>query len=581
MAQEQEDGHVKTSSPAPTSEPAVSADMPPPFHSSPDSFPIPHAPSSADLLSPSFPDNIRHASGPDTERLIFGGNRDSSAASPAPPHLSPLRSVRMSPHLPQVVNTAPIPSPSVLHRAQLVEDPQKHHLRHKFPRAQSSQLQSHHVDHLPPDQYSVPSARSAHINGTDHMSRSPSQASSPAVESVKLISSGTGTPDLVNQSYGHDGAYALRPALRPYPSVTSQSNEPSPPIPQSPRNVDINNMQAMRRFLLDRFGTYEFADYVLDFASNKTFPAHSLLLARSPGMQGMMHRARKDDNSQYWRLSIQPDAYFKHSDAFIDALRFLYCGELLDISRPLQAISPSEASSHDPQQEYPARMTYVLSYIAAGLTLDVSDIHMHGVHIAERMLRWDTLEILLDFTWKGPFTHTMAIQHLIRTALDFIIINFPYHFTLDTRMSNLHLQQSTPTPVILSEPRKIGHHRLKSIRFGDTPASHEVSLATSILSTILLVMPSEILCTIFRSVALKDKLGSDTVLHHMSTIVAEREQRRMDALRSYFPPGALTDRAYTTPPRLSWQEAVEPFNEDALGFRIVVRPVEDGLVGRR
>lgn len=431
------------------------------------------------------------------------------------------------------------------------------------------------------------------MNGFNPMSRSPSQTSSGAIEASASYHSNSG---IMTPMHGHDGYNPLPPSrghhsVSAQPGFLAQSSQPSPP------NMETNNLQDMRRYLLDRFGTYDFADYVLEIATNKLLPAHSLLLARSPGLKAMMRLARKDDNlAPHWRLLVPADAYFRDASAFVDAIRTLYGGEQLDPGRFLQDLQFPHPGSKELQAELATRMTYVLSYVTAGITLDIHDIHALGMHIAMRLLRWETLNSVIDFILNSDstarsslhddfhFKQSVAVQHMTQSVIDFIVRNFPLDFALDTTAQQLasirRLPEQQDTQADASpfpHVRRPSHHRLASIRFGDAPANQEASTVHSALSSVLFSLPSDILQEIFKNSILIERLGGVAVAHHMYALVAEREARRSSALQAHeqFRTSAITN---TMLQNLYLEELVESSDQELSGVRLAYRPMKGAAV---
>lgn len=497
------------------------------------------------------PPHLAHLS---AESIVFGGQRDSSSASPVPP--APGSGVFVQQSAPPFVNGANVLPHQVPHSSADVYSYDSHYQTHPhFPPHPANQ------DWMPPPNYqpSLSFARPP-INGMARMSRTPSQTSSGIdASATRNTASGIMTPDPFQQSHIADGA-----AARSIPSFPLQSHAPTPSIQQPPANSAMNNMQDLRRFLLDRFGTYDFADHVLDLATGQTIPVHSILLARSPAMQTMMRDARKDDSSHHVRLNIPAHYYFRNADAFIEAVRYLYGGEPLDAARFLQGLPPPQPTSLEIQTELSARITYALSYVASGLTLDIEDIHFKGVQIAERLLCWETLEPVFDFILATHHRHGVAVRYLLHSAIEFISMNFPFDFTCDTTapqlasMPRLPAQQQTEQELAsFPDSRRPSHHRFKSIRFGDAPASPDTSLAASVLSSLLLSLPFDILQEVFNSYTLRDRLGRIVIAQYMHAIVAEREKRRQNTLGIYLQSGRLAKNNAALQ-NLYWEEAVSP-----------------------
>ncbi|KAL1301756.1 hypothetical protein AAFC00_005955 [Neodothiora populina] len=558
-------------------QPKESGQLPPPFiparqyHSSSDISAANH------LAKQSFA--LPHHSRPSADSLVFGGYRDSALVSLAAPSTPSAAMVPVPPPaLPSHVANANARSPIApfgQHAAHTSADMTGHYL---FTPPQSS-LSSHpsqqdwprNSDFQPMGRPPLPIA---HSNGVNSMSRTPSQASSAAPDALLSRYSHTGivTPDSINHPRGANGFHDQG-------LLVQQPFHPPPPAPmqQAASGVEMNNFHDLRHFLLVHFGSYDFADYILDLPDNRSIPAHALLLARSPGLQDMMRYARRDANSRFWRISIHPDIYFKDADAFVSAVRYLYGGELVDASRmpPLQQVTTPAA-----QDALVARMNFALSYFAAGLALDVSDIHLAGANVAESLLCWYTLEPVLDYVLHARNRGSVAVRHIARSAIEYIVLNFPLDFTLDTSASQFASIPLLPEGPQFSDPatyrgeRRQSHHRLKSIRFGDAPASQDIPTVTSLLSSVLFSLPFDLIEEMFMSYALIERLGSATVAQRLSNLVDEREKRRRSALLENGQFTIAGDGNSVTAQNMYWEEAVEPTDQYACGVKVTRRRVQ-------
>lgn len=336
-------------------------------------------------------------------------------------------------------------------------------------------------------------------------------------------------------------------------------------------------MRSMRRHLLATFGSYEFADYVLDLSAGKQFPAHAVVLARSPGLLAMMRASSKHERVLY----INSEHYFKESDAFVNALRYLYLGDLLDARRLL---APPQSVNSDSAVELSARMNYVLSYVASGLTLDIRDIHGIGVQVAQDLLCWQTLEPALDFVLNSRFNYrdNAAGQHILRLFIEYTVTNFPLDFALDSSAPQLlsvprlpQASPATPTQAILPKHRRQStNHQLEKIRFGDAPATQETSFANAILSSVLMSLSFDVLEDIFMVPRLAERISSIMIAQHLYNIVGEREARRRAAFKIHCEQGKAAEELKSgVAQNLFWEEAVEPSPQHIGGIRLVRRRI--------
>lgn len=580
--------------------------MPPPFYPARDiQQPLSAVSSSANSHPHSRPMSARpkhHFSQPSADSIVFGSFADSANASPIPPG-SAGSSFGPPPGIPfdngPPAGPAPYPMPSHSHHPSASAYsfyPQHAPYDARYDNFYPPQPYPQRVSPVPPNQYSGPAnvlptyPRHSHLNGHQHMSRSPSQTSSGAIDPQGSRSGDSGhvTPD----------APALKQdAARYTPQTTSSQHSLHSP------DDDFKNMHDLRAYLLNQFGSFWFADYILQLATTdgsepSTMPAHGFLLARSPGLNLLLPSATRDDTSKHSRLHIPRTFYFKEPNAFIEALRYLYGGEYLDPNRFLRTLPHPSVSSRDVQIDSNSRMNYVLSYVAANHSMRLAAPAFHGLAIAGQLLRWETIETSLFFVLDGGFstsgrhfTYGEAATHVLQQTITYLVFNFPAGFVFDN--TTLQLKTVPRLPGQLSDsnapslPQKLDKRgsRLGSIQFGETPVngSTNVSFAAAILSSAMLSVPFEILKSVLEHPALRDRLGGQAVAHHMHAVVSEREKRRIEALKSHSGSPTNTtnnpESGKETFQNIFWEELVEPSSEQhSCGYGLVHRRIQDPAV---
>ncbi|GAB7356459.1 hypothetical protein MBLNU459_g7225t1 [Dothideomycetes sp. NU459] len=560
------------------SRPAIAA--PTTFH--PQSHPVP-------AVRPSH-----HISQPSTDSIVFGSFAESANASPIPPGTA--GSAFAAPPGTTIENGSAAHPMS----GQVVPQSASNHFypsqypppdtRYDHPHPQ--QLYQHFVPPVVPSHLSGPPntasafPRPAHLNGHPHLSRSPSQTSSGVAEPLvgRNGDSGIGTPD---------APIPRQDAARYTPQTSSSQHS------IYPADDDLKNIHDLRAYLLSQFGSLWFADYILQLSRTNdaepvSIPAHGFLLARSPGLNLLLPSAIRDDNSRQSRLHIPRTFYFREPNAFVEALRFLYGGESLDPNRFLRNLPPPNMNSLDTQIDLGSRMNYILSYVAANHSMRLAAPAFHGAAIAGQLLRWETIETCLFFVLDGGFSasgmefaYGEAAIHVLQQTIAYVSLNFPTDFALETAVQELvsipRLPERTQTfaPSVLPQTRAKRGSRLGSIQFGDTHIidSTQVPFVTAVLSSVLLSVPFQILQSILEHPALRDRLGDHSVVNHMRSVVAEREKRRLAALRAHQHSGSNTINDATsgdeTVQNMFWEEAVEPSPDPhGCGYALVRRHMQ-------
>lgn len=252
-------------------------------------------------------------------------------------------------------------------------------------------------------------------------------------------------------------------------------------------------------------------------------------------------------------------------------------------------------------------MAYILSYTAAGCLMGMPELVFRGLQIANRLLRWESLETALSFALAGglgqvwrdeyslddrgsstssedSFTRvgnnaepvydphaTQFLHHIV----GFICFNFPRDFVLDTSAPQLPSVPRLPKPSVHGSRPSISDPRLKSIRFGEAPADENKSAhpGASILSSVLFSIPFPILKATLEHPMLGEMLGWHVVPLLIEHVIQERERRRIQALKAYTVARSTSEFANDglVVQNFFWEEAVEPSPQHRCGLKLVRR----------
>ena len=161
---------------------------------------------------------------------------------------------------------------------------------------------------------------------------------------------------------------------------------------------------------------------------------------------------------------------------------------------------------------------------------------------------------------------------LLQRMVDFTVHVFPPNFYLDASAPQLEACPRLP-PL----PKPAGHEtrssvsdpRLSQIRFGEIPTGP--SFTTTMISSILLSLPFQLLKVVLEHFIFATRLGPETAASIMRQVVQERETRRVRVLK------ARTDGKVpgSTDPQLLqnlyWEEFVEPSAQHKVGSRLARR----------
>ncbi|KAI9719797.1 MAG: hypothetical protein M1812_003285 [Candelaria pacifica] len=325
---------------------------------------------------------------------------------------------------------------------------------------------------------------------------------------------------------------------------------------------------------------------------------------------------------------VTTDCFLRY-DAFELALKSLYGHRLLHEAHP--AVAPShQGFSEDyvisTQQRDAERMDFVLAYAAAGHLLQLYDVTRAGVRLVPGLLRWETMEKALAFAMDGlrdigaismtsmpaqSLTETGAdleppskdgstnpavavslnlpkplaavygafatyapfSQDLLQDVLHFTISEFPPLFELDTDAPQLMSYSRLPTAVETRSPTSSS--RLSMIQFGDYPSrdTGRLSFGVTMLSKILLSLPLPLLKQVLESKSLggsQSPVSHTERLHIAEIVIAEREKRRLKALRCKNISNEQREAKKDAWVPVGWEENIDTVEMDqAIGFRLI------------
>jgi hypothetical protein len=347
-------------------------------------------------------------------------------------------------------------------------------------------------------------------------------------------------------------------------------------------------------YLSTQFANPDFADFILQIRSPESIlvsvPVHGIVVVRSPVIAEAVRRSpapshrSRDARRLIDVLALDP---FTTGESLQEAVRVLYGAPLLSAQSFLYGLAPYmyENDQAVPSNDARQRMRQVLSYIAAARTLQIPIMQARGVEIARMLLRWDTVEQVLQYTLQassvsrvrgeGTDAEDPFISMLLNHALEFVAFTFPVDFKLYTIAPEFPDAPRLPT---LVEARHATHNpRLSKIRFGDAPPEddHHPSHVTVTLSTILLSLPLQLVERLFNHRATASQLGWNGA-KILQDVVNERESRRQKASRGQLKPNqdgnipsGLLNNVYLE----EFVEQVEPSPLHPSGHRLATKRV--------
>jgi hypothetical protein len=278
---------------------------------------------------------------------------------------------------------------------------------------------------------------------------------------------------------------------------------------------------------------------------------------------------------------------FVTRDSLEEAVKVLYGAPLLSAQTFLYGLAPYvydsvQASSGDARR----RVRQLLSYIAAGRALQLPSMQVRGVEIARLLLRWDTIDEIVQVALRSnstfwpkkdrvetedPFTAA-----LLNYAIDFMAYTFPVDFKLYTIASEL--QDAPRLPMVLDARLSSHNPRLSNIRFGDAPPENDLqpTHVSRILSSILLSLPLPLVDRLFNHRATANLVGWTGVVRIMRDVIVERENRRQKVLGSEVTPAQESNIAAPLLNNIYTEERIEQVEESPLhpsGHRLVAQHV--------
>ena len=596
----------------------IRTELPPAFIPSAEQHTPKSAASSQSTRAPSFIPHS-HPAHPSSGSIVFGG-QDSSTSSPIPPQ-SAGSAFATPPNaaftgMPQPYFAPPshahhISEPHA-QRPYYPGYPQQWNFRHGYgatmPQAPPFHPHAHMPPRYPPRDVFTP-ANSQFVNGRASRSRSPSQTSSDRQKGTPALQSPLGP------EYGADTAKMMfqEPKVA-FPGQPYQRqppfNPPGPPPPQFAHpdaTAAFENAEAMRIHIQSHFGYPAFSDFQLQISdeyneSEQNVDGHKVILSRSPSLLALIHNDRTMCSTEPVKpIQISLGGQYLRLETFIDALKYLYGGQLLqlDHQRPV-----SSSNGHVPTNV--ERMETALQTIASGAWLQVPAIAGRGVEVAGGLLHWDTITNALAFALAGGLSHIWTVDdgsedrasssssddslgrsetisapthdpyatHLLQRIVDFTVHVFPHNFYLDAAAPQLASSPRLPSlPLGHESKASRSDPRLSQIRFGEIPVEdhQRPSFATTIVSSVLLSLPFSILKCVLEHFDLSARLGPETVASVMRQVVAEREMRRNKGLKARV--ANQVDESIETQlvQNLLWEEFVEPSAQHRAGFRLARR----------
>ena len=370
-----------------------------------------------------------------------------------------------------------------------------------------------------------------------------------------------------------------------------------------PRGPPVDPEQHLGQDLREHVETFfysaDYADCLLQVGTGKgaqTIRAHRMILSRSRRLKGLLQHAGTNltthQGREYPTIEIPKEAYFQEHNMFILAIRNLYGAGLIRRSH-------LQSSLHSPALV----MDNILSYIAAGWYLEIPDIATAGLALVLDYLLPDNVEIALTFAMahtrsklttdlpthangqtarvpEGPLYYPYAAD-LIEKIQKFLTAAMANGFEFDASAPELATVSRIPdrlshsvAPFTHAPRPSASTSKMQGITLGSFQTQATVN--TTISST-LLSLPSFALRTLFADRTLLDRMPLEAAHSLVRSVVAEREERRLKAvkaLETLDEDGRNAIRAEIAP--LWLEESVETLPVDQGLFRIVLRDRPSG-----
>jgi hypothetical protein len=403
--------------------------------------------------------------------------------------------------------------------------------------------------------------------------------------------------------------------------VTTAEVVPSLEAPVVPTNDEQEDgLSSLSDYLLSLFSSTDYTDWSLQVTSPQDlFPwtqihVHGLLAARSPFLDYQM-KTHYEHPRGVSIIVLNTSHRFLRPSSLRVAIHRLY-GEPLLQKDALAQHTMAQNSDGIFSSPLKARLEFALGYSVAGNLLQLPGVERRGLHLAAEMLDWSTVETALSFEltgdvkfWvknldetgrnstpsgvsqrsssmtdtdrsyhrgqehhphdqrrlleiaSGPLAGAPFANEVSKAALDFLILNFPTDFQVDTSAQPLEIPDRLP---LVTEPIP-AKARLSSLRFGSFLSEDEIrfSKESRIISRILLTVPYEMLEAILSR--LEGKISKVVAMQ----VVEEREKRRLRVLNSK---ASLDERRVRDADwfAVGWEESIK--EKDGDGFELTRTP---------
>lgn len=366
--------------------------------------------------------------------------------------------------------------------------------------------------------------------------------------------------------------------------------------------------------LLRAFKSEDFADCKLTLESSSgrfytlPYPLHRLIASRSNHLLYLMDKL--GSNKSPTRINAVSGGCFIQPKAFEMALRNLYGLTLINQQQLDGQAFAYSIHGHNPLENVSfasssvARMDFALCYATSGAFLADSAIMKRGLQLAITEIQWETVEKLLLFGLRpsefmiactnrevsdhasssANSDHGRVDEHnqasdashiypddlylsayclnreiantwaskLLQMGLEFIADNVSLTFKLDKDAQSLILPTRFAGALLLADVST------PHVEFGEFSSDNtSANCEATILSGIFLSLPFKALKKLFKLMMTAEVAS----LHLAEDIIAERERRRLRALRNVQLKGLVRSNTGDAPLRyecLGWEESIKP-----------------------
>ncbi|KAL2012723.1 hypothetical protein VTN00DRAFT_248 [Thermoascus crustaceus] len=448
-----------------------------------------------------------------------------------------------------------------------------------------------HAHFVPPDHGHFTPAESPAYTGEEEalghdVPEVGDSAAAPAVvEETKLEP----VPDQSHNSLTSEASESSSTSSEEAKEVTNQAENPSresaSPVATEQKYkplldvVGVKELEPLSVFLLGAFEREEFTDSRIVLTSSKnlfypiTFHVHKLIMARSPFLASLLKKNESPQRNS--AINAVAGENFCLARAFEAALQTLYGLPLLDKDQlqrlTLAALGYAEGSvAMDPVANKEANVDFALCYAVSGAFLGNFDVVRTGIKLAIDLIDWDTAELCLHFGLSvADFAVTRSevspsecsttlesdyhkiegedaasncddpLQELqqvwapkvVTAVLEFIINSLPADFELYTKAQTTLMPDRIPRHLRNIPGSLFYNPKLETVKFGSLGSLNDRKPRREccIASAVVLALPFEQLKEVF-DIMEKKGIMIAKVVHE---ILAERETRRLCALRSY------------------------------------------------